>query len=82
MVIMPFQIDKAICDQTTNCKYDFKCLTQDGCPCCEVEFHVPKELLFVKIKNENIQCPYAMSYGYSYICSCPVRCEIYRKYKK
>jgi hypothetical protein len=58
-------------------------LTDGGCPGCEFEGPISDNLVFVKMKKENIECPYALLFGYdSYICQCPTRCEIYRKYKK
>ncbi len=76
---MAFQIDEEILRQTTECQHNFKCLDTGDCPGCEAESKIGDGHVFVKM-NENQICPYKMSFGPAYICSCPTRCEIYRKY--
>jgi hypothetical protein len=72
--------------ETTKCLRDFKCLTAEkGDICiakCRVEISIANKLLFVKKLHDN-DCHYnAMSFGYSNICQCPTRQEIYNLYKK
>jgi len=79
---MVFEIDEAIRTRTTKCQYNFKCLEQGDCPACEVKYAVSNGPVFVNLKNKNSDCAYIMSFGNSYICTCPTRTELYLKYGK
>lgn len=80
---MPFQIDEAILRRTTKCQRNFVCLTEEGCPGCEFDGPISDTLNFVIPKKTNIECPYKLLFGFdSYVCQCPTRNELYRKYKK
>ena len=70
--------DEAL-EDATQCKKDFSCLGSEG-DCCKVAVCVEKEVLFIKNK-EITPCPYKESFAYGFICKCPVRKELYNKYK-
>jgi len=66
--------------QTTRCRNGFFCLSGTSPDVCEVEQALGgKPVLFVK-KNTSYFCPYAGRYGTFYVCSCPVRKELYKTY--
>jgi hypothetical protein len=74
-----FEISKSILDQAVNCDQNYACLKNSGSNCCKTDFCVNDKILFIKdLKRE---CSYSKSFGYSYICNCPVRMEIFNKYK-
>ncbi|MBF0594244.1 MAG: hypothetical protein HQL22_04685 [Candidatus Omnitrophica bacterium] len=79
---MSFKVDELTRSRTTRCRHDSKCLEVEGCPGCDVTEAVSEGLIFVKPRPANMDCPYILSYASYYICRCPTRCEIYRKYKE
>ena len=81
---MVFNISKESLQRTTKCPSNFLCLNNDKNPMyskerpmCSVE--VPLEsMIFIKdMNNESI---YKEKYGTGYLCTCPVRFEIYNRY--
>ena len=63
----------------TKCGKDFACLTGDR-PLCAVEKCVGNAALFVACL-ERERCEYQHRFGYTgYLCNCPARLEIHRKY--
>jgi len=78
---MSIEIDEVIIKRTIKCQKDKACLNGEECYDCKFESPISDELIFVKPKQKNTECPYKLLFGYdSHICQCPVRCEIYRKY--
>ncbi len=78
---MEFQVRKDLLKDAEQCRNNFSCLLgQEEC-FCPVEEDMDGRILFVTPPNSNV-CEYMMSFGYSYLCKCPVRKEIYNKYKK
>jgi hypothetical protein len=77
-----FEVNAEIRKKTTKCPSNFKCLTANNCPGCEIESLISENYAFVKMKEKNRNCPYAIPFGLSFLCSCPTRCEIYRKHNK
>ena len=65
---------------STKCTRNFSCLHGETDCLCEFNDAIDNKLLFVKPKK-NIMCKYMLSFGYSYLCSCPTRKEIYHLYK-
>jgi hypothetical protein len=80
---MKIEIDPSVINQTTKCEKNFICLESntEECCCCKVEKILSDKILFLKCLSSGY-CSYAISFGNSYTCICPVRTEIYRKYKK
>ena len=73
------EIDKEILNNTTNCEKNFDCLTNCKHIYCKVEYALADEVHFVKCLYDE-HCTYKMSFGFSYICNCPTRKEIFNKY--
>jgi len=78
---MIMEIDDKIIKAAVNCKRCFACLAGGGKMNCKVESSIRNELLFVKCLTKD-PCNYKSSFGNKNICKCPVRIEIFRKYKK
>ncbi len=78
---MNIEIDKEIIDKTTKCEKCFSCLSDNLEQSCKVEYCVSNTVYFVKCLNAAL-CSYKVSFGGSYFCTCPIRKEIYNKYRK
>jgi hypothetical protein len=76
---MDVEISEDILKQAGACKKDFSCLTGDREKFCEIEECLPDTIYFLKCLNEET-CSYAIPYGSSYYCMCPVRRELYKRY--
>jgi hypothetical protein len=79
---MTYDVDRHVLDLTTECADHFSCLSGEDTCLCEVEKIIGTDggLLYIK-HNSNIRsCRYELFYGDSFICNCPTRKEIYRKY--
>jgi hypothetical protein len=78
---MDIKVDESTIKSTTECEKGFACLNGDKNLICKVEFSVrDKTVVFVKCLNTE-PCSYQMSFGYSFVCNCPVRKEIFKRYK-
>jgi hypothetical protein len=75
------EIDEEIIKKATKCQHCLNCLKNETFKCCKVDNSVQNTICFVNFDKRKI-CNYRMSYGYGDICNCPVRIEMYRKYKK
>jgi hypothetical protein len=64
--------------RTDKCWRGFGCLSDPGSVPCAVRSCV-RGVLFVD-KQTVRYCPYEVTFGYSRICSCPTRQEIYDRY--
>ena len=73
-------INPEIIKETTEYQHDFQCLKKDRKPHCEVESFWVKDVMFVRCPECEL-CNYKLSYGFSHVCHCPTRKELYRKYK-
>jgi hypothetical protein len=77
---MGIDISEDILKKTVGCKKEFACLSGDQKNLCEIEECLPDTIYFVKcLKDET--CSYAIPYGPTYFCMCPVRREIYSRYR-
>ncbi len=78
---IPFEIGKEVKEATIKFDKDLQFLSDKGYPLCIPSFKVTEgmgESLFVKC--DGYYC-YKMSWGMNYyICTCPVRNEIYNLY--
>jgi len=72
-----FEIEERIKLETNKCDRNFKCL--DNNPSCRVESCVGNSIVFLEKLERH--CNYYQEFGFSYVCKCPVRLEIYKKYK-
>jgi hypothetical protein len=64
--------------KTDKCWRGFECLSNPQGVTCAVRSCV-RGVLFVD-KETVSYCPYEVTFGYSHICSCPTRQEIYDRY--
>jgi len=78
---MAFKISEQAIKAADNCIYHFACLSGDEKCLCAVDDNFNGKILFIKPHNHNA-CSYRMSFGYSYICKCPVRKEIFMRYQR
>ena len=68
------RVTKDIC-RDTFCKKNFSCLSGNHEHLCKVDSTVGA-VIFVKRQLDSA-CKYCLSYGNSYVCTCPTRKEIY-----
>ncbi len=73
------KVNPEILKNTTECKKDFSCLSGNRTDLCKVELNVNDKIHFVKCLSDE-PCDYKKSFGYSFICICPVRKELYNRY--
>lgn len=72
------KISQEIIDRTTRCDRDYSCLSESTRDLCEVTHANGENVLFIE-RNPR-PCPYKIPFGSSYICTCPTRHELYKKY--
>ncbi|MEI2635582.1 MAG: hypothetical protein V9E92_01805 [Methylotenera sp.] len=77
---MKIEISEDIKALATLCKHDFACLKSENYPLCKVQDCINGKVHFIECKDHD-PCVYKTSFGYGHICNCPVRKEIYNKYK-
>ncbi len=77
---MKLEISEASKKKTTKCKKSFICLENKENIYCRVEECINEDVLFIKCLHEDY-CVYKMGFGNYFTCMCPVRKEIYTKYK-
>lgn len=83
-----FRVSKDARKQATKCKCNFRCIADKdnpecgkGQPMCPVLGTMSHEDLYV-LSSGTSDCPYLKKFGYDhYVCSCPVRNEIYKRYR-
>ncbi len=73
------QISDEIIKNTTKCKKKFSCLSGERNNLCNVELNIEDKIYFVKCMN-NKHCEYRIAFGYSFVCLCPVRKELFKLY--
>ena len=76
---MNIKVDDNIKQETTKCKKNFSCLSGET-PICSVELSIENKILFIKCVSKE-PCSYRVPFGYSDVCICPVRKELYNRYK-
>lgn len=75
------EIDEDVQKSATKCEKEFRCLKDNTYELCKVTESVRDKVIFVECLEE-VYCNYKMGYGQHFnICNCPVRKEIYKKYK-
>ncbi|VVB97249.1 Uncharacterised protein [uncultured archaeon] len=77
---MNIQINKGTLEKTTKCNKDFSCLSGKMNELCKVELNVEDKIHFVNCVTTE-PCNYKMPFGYSFVCQCPVRKELFNRYK-
>lgn len=73
------EIKESIKNKANKCSKDFNCLRNEGHVICEIETCINNKVHFIKCKSD-LSCNYKTYFGDSYVCTCPVRIEIYTKY--
>lgn len=76
---MRFDIDQQLVNQTTDCVNDLVCLSGKEESLCKIKFYDGKRLLTECL--EEGYCPYKRIFNFVKFCNCPVRIEIFKKYK-
>ena len=75
---MNYKINSETIKSAVKCKKNFSCLNGNNPTFCSIVCNVSDKIHFVKSKKI---CVYQNSFGGSVFCGCPVRKEIYNKYK-
>lgn len=78
---MKMEIDEKTVSETNRCPSNLDCLNNSKHVFCKVEYCCDNEVHFIKCVN-NQDCNYKSSFGYSTLCNCPIRKEIFKKYEK
>ncbi|MBI4844605.1 MAG: hypothetical protein HY809_09870 [Nitrospirae bacterium] len=80
---MKYEVSKKAIQEAKKCTNNFECLEGrfENCPCV-LERYLEGNGVFLH-ENSKLKrhCEYILSYGYSFSCHCPVRIEIFKKYK-
>ena len=77
---MARQISDETRNKTTKCPFSFQCLDDDKKDICSVEWGLKGNGCFLKTVKPNV-CPYKINFGYSHVCNCPTRYELFNRYK-
>ena len=75
---MPLQVSDKTRQRTEKCWREFVCLSDSENGPCAVRSCV-RGVLFVT-RRTTAYCPYDVAFGFSHICSCPTRQEVYDRY--
>ena len=75
-----YDINKEIIAKADKCDKNYACLYEPDGLSCTILSCLNGKIHFVN-KLERM-CPYHLEFGYSHLCGCPVRKEIYDKYGK
>ena len=73
--------DKII--RSTKCDSDYECLDGASSHCkCSIDHHVYGSSIFLVTNDKlNLKCPHISMMSDSYVCTCPVKIELYKKYR-
>jgi hypothetical protein len=77
---MARQISDETRNETTRCPFSFQCLDDENICTCSVVWSLKKNGCFLKTVKPNI-CPYKVTFSSSYVCQCPTRHELFKRYK-
>lgn len=75
-----YKIDQDIIDKATKCDKEFACLKESCHPSCKVSDCINYKVHFIEKLDRH--CPYFVHFGFSTVCTCPVRKEIFNIYGK
>jgi len=75
-----YEVSQDALDNTKDCHLSHRCLVDPENTVCKPEYFLAQQELFVKEKPSR-KCDRYLSYGISGICKCPVRVELYKRYK-
>ena len=77
---MQFEICDALMAEAHACRRAHVCLRSHAKDLCRVEHCVDGKVHFV-VCREHDTCAYQRSFGESVFCDCPVRKELFNKYR-
>ena len=77
---MLYQISEKTINKATLCEHNFKCLNDDSRDVCVVERCFGGNVCFLKTAKPDY-CTYMGTFGKLYVCYCPTRHELFKKYK-
>lgn len=80
LIPMMLEISDESRQAMTKCAKRLSCLADDVKDLCPVESCVDKKLYFVKCLN-NLACAFQRRFGAGHYCTCPVRKEIFDRYR-
>ncbi len=80
MSVDRIDIDEAILKSASKCERGFSCLSGHDRAICPPENLIQNDVLFVK-SAQTKTCPYLVHFGFGFVCSCPVRKRIYKRYR-
>ena len=77
---MKLDVKKEILDAASQCDHNYICQSVGGKPYCKISDTVNAMVFFTEGKHQ-LGCNYQHPFGSSFMCTCPVRQEIYLKHK-
>jgi len=77
---MDIKVSDRVREAAEKCKKGFACLKKGKDDICAVADCVNDQILFVKCLNDKY-CSYQQPFGNEFICNCPVRKELFDKYR-
>jgi len=77
---MELEVSEEVLEKTDKCWHAYKCLAGTRNGMCPARDRIGS-ILFVE-KADPSYCPYHVTFGYSDVCTCPVRREIHARYGK
>ena len=75
------EIKDEITAQATECEKGLGCIKNADHHICKVETFINDKVIFVKCLDDKY-CSYKLAFGSFFVCTCPVRREIFNKYRK
>lgn len=79
---MIHQISEETKKRTNECPYNLECLDSDNWDTCSIDALL-QGILIIKNKCNKNNCSYFILIGdVNYFCKCPIRCDIYKRYRK
>ena len=77
---MSYKISEETIKNTTICNHKFQCLNDDNRDVCKINRGLGGNCCSLKTAKPDY-CPYMGSFGKLYVCYCPTRHELFKKYK-
>jgi len=74
------EVSKKARQAASNCYKDLACLTDGEAQVCKVKACLGSGVLFVH-RRPAVDCPFKVTFGSGQLCECPVRKEIFERYK-
>lgn len=78
---MGFEVDEEILKETTKCKEGFVCLASEVHGLCKVASSAAGGKVLFVCAEKKTRCPYCVPFGNSFVCNCPTRIELYKRYE-